>query len=585
MADATADETTTANTHALGTPATIAGTPTLTAGTPATATEPLTLAASTPATVVGVPATVVGPPGGPIPTEAGSGPAAVRVPKVLREAACFPATPDNPADAAAWARVMVVAVHELASAARDATRWAPSLQNEIVAALDEVGRVASAAKVPVLAAQEASGVWRQAGTRSFEDFRARTTRVGKGVARREVAAARTVGELDGGLEALTAGTMTPVHAERLGTIAGKLPDAHNRQLLTGPRAQKIKDLAERLDAPKFAAKVEDMAAALSAQQVEDDHQGARARCHLELTPTADGMTRLSGQLDPIAAHTLQVALDAASPRPAADDERTRGQRQADALHTLATTMLAEAKNSGHARPHVLITMTAEMFAAARNHFAAGTGAHQDPGPAPVVRYQDGPLLPLSELGRTLCDSQIARLVIGADSEPLDLGRSQRLFSPAQRRAVIARDGGCAWEQCAMPARYCEVHHLDWWDDDHGHTDTNRGVLVCVYHHHELHRRNLDLTRDSPPSTSPSPSASTSASASASASDPPTPHLQGTALPGDPDHRPSTYRIVPRAQTRARREEARRTRLLAEVRTDSTARKARRSAETTGADTS
>ncbi len=547
-----------------------------------------------------------------------TGAASVRVPQDLREAALFPALPDGPADAAAWAKVMLVAVHGLATAAREAKTWTQALQSEVVAALDEVDRVASAAKAPVLAAQEASGVWRQAGMRSFEDFRAKTTRAGKGVTRRQVAAARAVGELDGGLDALTSGTLTPVHAERLGTIADKLTPPQKTALLTGEHAQKIKGLAGRLDATKFATKVEDMAAALSAEQVEDEHQAARSRRHLEVTPTADGMTRISGLLDPLAGHALQVALDAASPRPGADDERTRGQRQADALHTLATTMLAEAKNSGHARPHVLITMTAETFVATRAHLAAGTGGAQVLGPAPVVRFQDGPLMPLTELGRTLCDSQIARLVIGADSEPLDLGRSQRVFTPAQRRAVIARDGGCAWAGCAMPARYCEVHHLDWWEDDRGHTDTNRGVLVCTFHHHEVHRRGLDLVREDRPGVStgepPSPDAQgtglpetgrppmgsgrqsvppsdpTPGGATLLGSDPapsddappardPAPD-GGPHLPGDPDHRPIAYRVVPRAQTRTQREESRRTRLLTDVRADSAARKARRRVELT-----
>src|SRR5690606_17263768 len=232
-------------------------------------------------------------------------------------------------------------------------------------------------------------------------------------------------------------------------------------------------LAERYDATRFAAKVEDLAASLSARELEDAHQEARRRRRLELTSTADGMTRVTGLLDAVAGHTLQLALDAASPRPGADDERTRGQRQADALDELASAMLAEPQGPGNARPHVLVTMSAETFRAAREHLAAGshTQAHASGGGAtdlpdpPVVRLQDGPLLPLSELGRVLCDSSIARLVIAADSDPLDLGRSQRVFTPAQRRAVIARDGGCAWEGCAMPARYCEVHHLDWWDAD------------------------------------------------------------------------------------------------------------------------
>lgn len=106
----------------------------------------------------------------------------------------------------------------------------------------------------------------------------------------------------------------------------------------------------------------------------------------------------------------------------------------------------------------------------------------------------------------------------------------------------------------MPSRFCEVHHLDWWDEDHGHTDVGRGVLVCVFHHHELHRRNLDLERTSAP-------------------DPP----PGEALPGEPGFsgepalvRPR-YRTVPRSLTRERREAARRARLLDGVRADAASR--------------
>jgi len=238
-------------------------------------------------------------------------------------------------------------------------------------------------------------------------------------------------------------------------------------------------------------------------------------------------------------------------------------------------------------------MTADTFTTVRDHLNAAADKEST---GPVVRYQDGPLLPLSELGRTLCDSQIARLIIGADSEPLDLGRSSRLFTPAQRRAVIARDGGCAWDGCAMPARFCEVHHLDWWDDDHGHTDTRRGVLVCPFHHHELHRHHLDLTREEPPDTTRPRRLDVQGTALSPDGEPPGFDLQGSAPPAanseappgtDPPsidpalpgelHRRVTYRRVPRSQTRLARESAKRARLLADVRADTAARKAGREA--------
>jgi len=527
---------------------------------------------------------------GDITTSSSPSPSApARVPRSLRDAASFPPTPDARKDAAAWARVLRIAAKELSAAARESSSWDHETQVEVLTALDEAARLTAVAKSPVLAAQEARGAWRQAGVRSFADLRARTTRAGRGAARREVEAARAVQELEGGLDALASGAMTTVHAERLGAIAGRLPEEQQEALLTGEGARAVKRLAERYDATRFARKVEDLAASLSARELENAHQDARRRRRLDLTSTADGMTRVTGLLDAVAGHTLQLALDAASPRPGADDQRTRGQRQADALHELASAMLAEPQGPGNARPHVLVTMSAETFRAAREHLAAATHtpSHDEADraaglpAAPAVRLQDGPLLPLSELGRVLCDSSIARLVIAADSEPLDLGRSQRVFTPAQRRAVIARDGGCAWEGCAMPARYCEVHHLDWWDADHGHTDVSRGVLVCVFHHHELHRHHLDLVRieaTGPPGKRHTrPPAIRRAGPDPNDQEGPTP--QGRAGPAAQEHPPqdllgradalepgrARYRTVPRATTRTQREEARRARLLADAR--------------------
>ena len=87
-----------------------------------------------------------------------------------------------------------------------------------------------------------------------------------------------------------------------------------------------------------------------------------------------------------------------------------------------------------------------------------------------------------------------RIVINADGVPVDLGRTQRLYTRAQRRAVIARDRHCAWPDCAKPARWCQIHHLNWWERDFGVTSLENAVLLCSFHHHEAHRRDLIITR-------------------------------------------------------------------------------------------
>jgi hypothetical protein len=76
-------------------------------------------------------------------------------------------------------------------------------------------------------------------------------------------------------------------------------------------------------------------------------------------------------------------------------------------------------------------------------------------------------------------------VLGGASEILDLGRSQRLFSPAQRKALRLRDRRCRAEGCTVPAAWCEAHHLRSWASG-GSTDLAAGILFCSHHHHRAH---------------------------------------------------------------------------------------------------
>ncbi|MDO9380250.1 MAG: HNH endonuclease signature motif containing protein, partial [Nocardioidaceae bacterium] len=84
-------------------------------------------------------------------------------------------------------------------------------------------------------------------------------------------------------------------------------------------------------------------------------------------------------------------------------------------------------------------------------------------------------------------------VLGGQSLPLDLGRKQRLFSPAQRVALAHRDQGCAMPDCDRPPSWCEVHHArEPWAHG-GSTDLEDGVLLCAFHHRMIHEDDWVIT--------------------------------------------------------------------------------------------
>ena len=103
-------------------------------------------------------------------------------------------------------------------------------------------------------------------------------------------------------------------------------------------------------------------------------------------------------------------------------------------------------------------------------------------------------LSAGEVRRLACTANIIPAVLGGKSEILDLGRSSRLFRPAQRKAMIIRDRECRAEGCTIPGAWCEAHHWGRSWAKGGRTDLKDGVLLCPWHHHRVHDDTYDATR-------------------------------------------------------------------------------------------
>jgi hypothetical protein len=102
----------------------------------------------------------------------------------------------------------------------------------------------------------------------------------------------------------------------------------------------------------------------------------------------------------------------------------------------------------------------------------------------------------SEATRTLlCDSDFYAMVTDKLGVPFDMGRTVRLATSHQRKALAALYGGCAVPGCDCAPRWVDIHHGDDWVAKKGHTNFSRLVPLCRRHHGMTHRRGWKMRID------------------------------------------------------------------------------------------
>jgi hypothetical protein len=190
---------------------------------------------------------------------------------------------------------------------------------------------------------------------------------------------------------------------------------------------------------------------------------------------ADGSRTFHGRLDAVGGEKFAVAVESftQADRPAGD-ERTRAQRQADALVQLCDNALAAGglPTLRTVKPHVAARIDLDDLADP----ATGKGA---------ATLGSGAVISAARARWLACDGAVSRVVFGPDGVPLDLGREHRLADRHLRRAVELRDGGCVFAGCAAPTWWADVHHLVHWIDG-GATSLDNSALLCERHHTKVH---------------------------------------------------------------------------------------------------
>lgn len=223
---------------------------------------------------------------------------------------------------------------------------------------------------------------------------------------------------------------------------------------------------------------------------ELDQLAERDRAHVCLTGggLADGIATYQLTLDTAGRAVLEAALGPLSaPRPLLDeatgsvleaDTRTPGQRRGQALIELCRRAVATttATPSG-VKAMLYVTMPLEDL-------TRRTGAG-----ATIGALRAGELLAPETVRQIACDAGIIPTILGTSSEPIDLGRARRLFTPGMTRHLWLRDHGCSFPGCDAPAHWCDAHHLWHWADG-GPTTLDNAALLCARHHTIVHTHRL-----------------------------------------------------------------------------------------------
>lgn len=211
-----------------------------------------------------------------------------------------------------------------------------------------------------------------------------------------------------------------------------------------------------------------------AKRLEAEERGARRSRFLRFSPDHHGSVKVSGQLPVADAAQLITQIEALMPTKSSyrdtDELPSPEMRRADALVLLcqhaanAGTLPA----NGGDRPVVHVTVSYDTL----------TGGL---GKAGLLDGHELDGISAGEARHLACQAGIIPVVLGSDSQPMDVGRQQRLFTAAQIAALAARDKGCAFPNCQAPPASCHAHHIvPWWAN--GPTSISNGVLLCPHHH-------------------------------------------------------------------------------------------------------
>ncbi|HTC69630.1 MAG TPA: DUF222 domain-containing protein [Acidothermaceae bacterium] len=356
---------------------------------------------------------------------------------------------------------------------------APELADLVVEA-EKISRRIAAAQLPLLAQVDTTGLAYELAATSTPAWLRNVADVPYGVGKARLRLHRSLGSRPVAAAAFAAGEINlDVTTAVCGAIEALPPE------VPAALATEVEELLVSTGRDEGTRAVYIRAAEIThrfaPEVLEEAEERARQDRWLTLTQRHDGTVGVRGVLDKEAgALALAVLEPLAAPEPAVDgmpDFRGAARRYADGFYRLCQLATPNLPDVRGERPNVLLMV--------------GLDTVQQHRPSSPGRLAGGQVLSGAASRRVTCDANLIAVLLDTLGQPLDIGRATRVVPTPIRRALIARDRGCAFPGCDRPPSWCDAHHIDHWSAG-GATALCNLCLLCTHHHNTVHHDGWDI---------------------------------------------------------------------------------------------
>ncbi|NKT15501.1 DUF222 domain-containing protein [Rhodococcus hoagii] len=373
----------------------------------------------------------------------------------------------------------------------------PDLVRLVIEMSREIERLEALRAVAVAEIDERAVSFDTLGFRSVKQWLAANTLLEVPAAARILALGRMLARQPEIADAFNAGDISAEHASLIGKFCETPPRGMPNEALDSCR-KVLLDAASGPAATTMTVRtcISRLERIFESDELPPTEDTERNEFHV--SKTLNGRVAVKGDLDAVTGEMLLTALSALTkPRNPMDDPagaRTPARQRADAFAEILRRYLdsGDAPIEGGERPHLSLHVNAADLARseAAHEWVKPDGGSDLFGDTDIARMPHMGPLSIATGRRLACDCHLTPIVMD-DGVPLNLGRTSRTVSKKQRRALIARDHGCAFPGCGTAPAHCEGHHVKHWADG-GPTDLDNLVLLCRYHHTLLHHSHWDV---------------------------------------------------------------------------------------------